>query len=72
MTKSTADVPAETVQSFRPGPPRQVEVAGSEGLGSKTVAVLAPSTAKATKPPKATPENSTVILSDERGVGAIA
>src|SRR2546426_2686628 len=71
MTKSTADVSAETVQSFRPGAPGQDTVAGSKGLASNTDAVLTPLTAKAIQV-NSEPETSIVILSDERGVGATA
>src|SRR6267143_2095347 len=71
MTKSAADVCAETVQSFRPGAPGQEMVAGSEGLMSNALAVLAPLTAKTIQPTRK-PETATVILSDERGAGAIA
>src|SRR5437660_10755187 len=71
MTKSTADVSAETVQSFRPGAPGQEMVAGSDGAISNGVAMLAPLTAKTIQPMRK-PETATVILSDDSGVGAIA
>ena len=47
--------------------------AGSDGLGSNMVAVLIPLTAKTNIDPGAfCPENCTEILSDCRGVGAMA
>src|SRR5436309_2238040 len=70
MTKSTADVSAETLQSFGPGP-AQAAIAGNEGLESNTDAVSTPLTAKAIQV-NSEPETSIVMLSDERGVGATA